>query len=261
MPQTTDMMGRSLEVPAHPQRIISLVPSQTELLADLQLEKEVVGITKFCIHPDAWFRNKTRVGGTKQLHLETIQALRPDLIIANKEENERGQIEVLAAQFPVWLSDVNTLPDALEMIRRVGLLCGRADEAERIFRDVAAGFGTLAALHPRRRRVAYAIWRNPWMWVGTENFIHDVMKHCGLENVMAGRPRYPELSLEGLRTLQPELVILSSEPYPFAEKHLPEVRAALPESTVMLADGEMFSWYGSRLLQAPEYLTRLLQSC
>ncbi len=261
MPLTTDMMGRVLEAPAHPQRIISLVPSQTELLADLGLEQEVVGITKFCVHPEAWFRQKTRVGGTKQVHLDTVQALAPDLIIANKEENERDQIEALTAIAPVWLSDIYNLDDALDMIGRMGALCRRKEQASRIRNDIGQGFHALANLPHKKLRVAYAIWRNPWLWVGAQTFIHDMLLRCGWTNVLADLPRYPELSLEALRERQPDLILLSSEPYPFSEKHLAEPQAALPDAKMMLVDGEMFSWYGSRLLQAPEYLSRLLRSC
>src|ERR1700741_3198050 len=106
-----DQTGRKISIPQIPQRIISLVPSQTELLFDLGLDKEVVGITKFCVHPPEWFQTKTRVGGTKQLKIDLIKQLQPDLIIANKEENVKEQIEELEKHFPVWISDVNNLED------------------------------------------------------------------------------------------------------------------------------------------------------
>jgi ABC-type Fe3+-hydroxamate transport system substrate-binding protein len=261
MPLTTDMLGRIMDVPAQPRRIVSLVPSQTELLADLGLEEEVVGITKFCVHPEAWFRSKPRVGGTKQLSLEKVEALRADLIIANKEENERAQIERLAQVAPVWVSDIGTLPEALDMISRVGRLCCREAQAADIRSGIEAAFALFAKQGKEKRRVAYAIWRNPWMWAGAGTFIHDMMERCGWENVFGGTQRYPEMSLEDLKQLHPELILLSSEPYPFSEKHLPELAAAFPEAKLALVDGEMFSWYGSRLLKAPEYLARLLQSC
>lgn len=262
---TTDMLGRLLEAPARPRRIVSLVPSQTELLADLGLDEEVVGITKFCVHPQEWFRSKTRVGGTKQLHLEKIAALKPDLIIANKEENERGQIEQLARTTPVWISDIVHLTDALEMITRVGELCCREAEATRIRKGIEKGFQTLdtrvKSQSGQPLRVAYAIWRQPWMWAGAGTFIHDMLQRCGWENALDNLPRYPEMTLEELAQRKPDLILLSSEPYPFSEKHLPEVLAALPRARPLLVDGEMFSWYGSRLLQAPEYLAGLVQSC
>lgn len=282
MPLVLDMMGRSVDVPELPKRIISLVPSQTELLADLGVEDEVVGITKFCVHPDRWFRSKTRVGGTKTVHIDRVAALKPDLIIANKEENDRVQIEALESVAPVWVSDIKTLDDALEMIRAVGKLCNKTAEADSIANRTQSMFSALQQRielsqkyqkfippyveqkSPLRligtKRVAYCIWRKPWMWAGSDTFITDLLDRCGLENVLHTEQRYPDKDLAQLAALQPELVLLSSEPYPFKEAHIAEVQAAVPDAKVLLVDGEMFSWYGSRLLQAPEYLAGLLKS-
>ncbi len=257
MPLVTDMMGRSVEVPEKAQRIVSLVPSQTELLADLGLEDEVVGITKFCVHPEKWFRSKARIGGTKSVHTDRVAALKPDLIIANKEENDKAQIEALECLAPVWVSDIRTLSEALEMIRSIGTFCGKATEGNLIAETVADGFGALE--NSVKRTAAYGIWRAPWMWAGSDTFINDLMQRCGLVNVLHDT-RYPEVSLQALAALQPDVVLLSSEPYPFKDAHITEVQSILPEAKVALVDGEMFSWYGSRLLHAPEYLARLLQS-
>src|SRR5438105_265149 len=120
----TDQLGNQLHIDQHPRRIVSLVPSQTELLFDLGLQEEVIGITKFCVHPYHWHQTKTRVGGTKDIKLEVIDQLKPDLVIANKEENTREQITSLQSLYPVWISDVNTLQDALEMIRSIGEITG-----------------------------------------------------------------------------------------------------------------------------------------
>lgn len=260
----TDMMGRSLDVPELPQRIVSLVPSQTELLHDLGLEEEVVGITKFCIHPDAWFRSKTRVGGTKQVHADRVAALQPDLIIANKEENVKEQIEALSAIAPVWVSDIRDIPEAVAMIRAVGDLCGKAEQGAAIADAIAHGFGAFRKpVVPKR--VAYAIWRDPWMWAGGDTFIHAVLEAIGFQNVLASMPRYPVVTPEELAALAPELVLLSSEPYPFKEKHIEELRLVLggtggtpAPAEVRLVDGEMFSWYGSRLVKAVLYLQQLV---
>lgn len=253
-----DMLGRRLELPDQPRRIVSLVPSQTELLHDLGLGEAVVGITKFCVHPEAWFRSKTRIGGTKDVRTERVAALQPDLIIANKEENVRGQIEALSGIAPVWVSDIRVLDDALEMIRSIGFITGPAEQGHRIAEQVADGIGGIR--FRTRFRTAYGIWRAPWMWAGGDTFIKDILRRCGFDNVLEGHDRYPALELDALRELQPELVLLSSEPYPFKEKHIAEVQAALPGARVLLVDGELFSWYGSRLLHAPEYLAGLLQS-
>lgn len=255
--KTRDMMQREVMLAAPPKRIVSVVPSQTELLFDLGLEAEVVGITKFCIHPEKWFRSKERVGGTKQLNIEKIASLQPDLILANKEENEKQQMEALEKIAPVWLSDITTLPEALTMIEQVGNICDRSEKAKAISKGIQTAFESLQVSR-QPLRVAYAIWRNPWMWAAAGTFIHDLFCRAGWENVLAGQVRYPEISLEAVRHLNPELILLSSEPYPFGEKHIPEVQAACPSAKIILADGEMFSWYGSRLLQAPGYFERLI---
>jgi ABC-type Fe3+-hydroxamate transport system substrate-binding protein len=258
MPVVRDMLGRTLHLPERPRRIVSLVPSQTELLADLGLEAAVVGITKFCVHPENWFRSKTRIGGTKDVKPERVAALQPDLIIANKEENVREQIEALQEIAPVWVSDIKVLDDALEMIRNIGWITGKADEALAIAKRIDDGISALS--FRKRFTTVYGIWRAPWMWAGGDTFIHDILSRCGFDNVLADRLRYPAIELDDLKELDPELVLLSSEPYPFKEKHIAEVQAVLPGARIVLVDGELFSWYGSRLLHAPEYLAALLQS-
>lgn len=254
----TDMLGRALQIPQAPQRIVSLVPSQTELLFDLGLETEVVGITRFCIHPERWFREKARMGGTKDVKPERVAALQPDLILANKEENVREQIEALSVIAPVWVSDIRTLEDALRMIEEVGRITGKEDSGREISGNIESGFRKLEqSLVPKR--VAYAIWREPWMWAGGDTFIHQMLRRCGWENVLADTVRYPEVSLKAITALAPDLILLSSEPYPFREKHLKEVRTAVPDASVLLVDGEVFSWYGSRLLQSPAYFEKLIK--
>lgn len=253
----TDMLGRTIAVPEIPQRIVSLVPSQTELLHDLGLEQEVVGITRFCIHPESWFREKARVGGTKDVKPERVAALKPDLILANKEENVQEQIEALSGMAPVWVSDIQTLEDALRMIREVGEITGKKAKGEEISGNIGSRFASLKKAGPPER-VAYAIWRNPWMWAGSDTFINEMLCCCGWENILAEKARYPEISLPEIAALKPMRILLSSEPYPFAQKHLAEVQAAVPGAQVELVDGELFSWYGSRLLQSPAYFQALI---
>ncbi len=248
-------MGRTVSVPTLPQRIISLVPSQTELLYDLGLGDRVVGITKFCVHPEEWFRTKARVGGTKKIDIEKIRVLKPDLIIGNKEENERADIEALEKEFPVWMSDINDLDGALDMIRRVGELTGTSPKAEAIATEIAANFAQLVPA-TEGYSVAYLIWRNPWMAAGPGTFIHDMLRRCGHTNAFADRTeRYPEVNPAELAAADPDLIFLSSEPYPFAEKHISELNLILPGAPVRLVDGEMYSWYGSRLLRSPAYFS------
>ena len=259
MRSVNDQMHRIVQVPANPQRIISLVPSQTELLHDLGLGDRVVGITKFCVHPESWFRNKPRVGGTKKVDIGKIRALKPDLIIGNKEENDKKDILALAAEFPVWMSDIRDLPGALEMIQHIGSLTGTVEQALEMTREIAVRFDSLVPLDPPLT-VAYLIWREPYMAAGQGTFVNDMLKHCGLVNVFdEGDARYPEVTDQELAEADPDLILLSSEPYPFKEKHIAEINMLCPGTPVRLVDGELFSWYGSRLLHAPTYLNGLIQ--
>lgn len=259
MPVFTDMTGREIVLDRRPERIVSLVPSQTELLSDFGLNDEVVGITKFCVHPEHWYRSKARVGGTKTVNLEQVRALRPDLIIANKEENVRDQVAELEQIAPVWTSDIKNLDDALVMIRNLGEVLGKAPEANRLADQVAGDFSSLKN-EPllQHHRTAYAIWYKPWMWAGGDTFISDVLGHCGLENVLQKIERYPAMDLQQLSGLNPSLLLLSSEPFPFKEKHILELSATFPDARIELVDGELFSWYGSRLLKSVPYLKSLL---
>lgn len=254
----TDQLNRTLLVPDHPVRIISLVPSQTELLHDLGLGDRVVGITKFCIHPEAWFRSKARVGGTKQVDIDKVRALAPDLIIGNKEENAQADIEALEREFPVWMSDVRDLDGALDMIRRVGTLTGSDSKAVELISGVEQAFSSLRPLSPPRS-AAYLIWHEPMMVAGTDTFVNDMLTRCGLTNAFAHRPeRYPEVSPAQLAAADPDVILLSSEPFPFAEKHILHYTMLCPGTPVHLVDGELFSWYGSHLLKAPAYFSGLL---
>lgn len=258
MRQFTDMMGNEMQLPDMPQRIISIVPSQTELLYDLGIdESRVVGITKFCVHPESWFRSKERIGGTKNLNIEKIRSLKPDLIIANKEENEQAQVEELAKEFPVWLSDIQNIPQALQMIQVVGQLVNAEQKAGEMVEQVVQGFNNLKRA-TTGKRVMYMIWYNPWMSIGGDTFISNMIQTIGWQNVLKDKSRYPEVNLDELQAANPDMVLLSSEPFPFKEKHIEEIKALLPDADVRLVDGEIFSWYGSRMLKAIPYLQELI---
>ena len=237
-----------------PKRIISLVPSQTELLADLGLDEAVIGITKFCIHPEKWFKTKTRIGGTKQLNLQLIRQLEPDLILANKEENLREQILELEMDFPVWVTDVNDIPSSYEMIHMTGELTGKKEAALSIIEKIQQSFNTLPAIS-KPLNAAYLIWREPYMIAGGDTFISAMMEKAGFRNLFADKNRYPQISIDELASA--EVILLSSEPYPFKEKHVEELQRFVPSVPIMLVDGEMFSWYGSRMLLAAEYFKSL----
>ena len=193
------------------------------------------------------------MGGTKQVSMQTIHSLRPDLIIANKEENVKEQVEALAQDYPVWVSDVNDLDDACGMIISLGEITGKASVAENLVDEIRKRFSELAASAPLR--TAYLIWRDPYMSVGGDTFIHDMLRRCGFENIFGDRERYPEVSVGELQDAQ--VVLLSSEPFPFSQKHVDELQPKLPGVKIVLVDGEMFSWYGSRLLEAPAYFKQI----
>lgn len=252
-----DMMGRKVHIPNQPMRIISLVPSQTELLFDLGLGDAVVGITKFCIHPEAWFRTKTRIGGTKQLNLEQIKALKPDLIIGNKEENTQADIEALAALFPVWMSDILTYEDALEAILQIGTITQTQAKAASIVEQITQEFAAITPL-AKRIKAGYFIWHQPDMVAARNTFIDSMLLRLGIENAFQHLERYPAVSDEMIAASQLDIILLSSEPYPFADKHIAYYQALVPHAKVKLVDGEYFSWYGSRLLAAPSYFKALL---
>ncbi len=249
----------------HPARsIISLVPSQTELLYYFGLDDETIGITKFCIHPLVWYRNKIRVGGTKTVDVKRIINLKPDLIITNKEENVREQVEALAAHFPVWITDVNNLQNALNMIADIGQLTNRETTALELIEQIKINFShlnnapLLSQIQNSQLPACYLIWKDPYMTVGFDTFIHDMMQRAGFKNIFETKPRYPQITLNDIKAANCKFLLLSSEPYPFKQKHLDELQQQLPSIKIILVDGEMFSWYGSRLLKAPGYFKSLM---
>lgn len=252
MVQSIDQLGNTIVLNSFPKRIVSIVPSQTELLFDLGLKDEVVGITKFCVHPEEWFRNKNRVGGTKSISLEKVKALKPDLIIGNKEENFKENIEDLRKIAPVWMSDIFNLEDALDMIRKIGELTNSFERASELATTISTNFNALVSEEPNFS-CTYYIWKKPFMVAGPNTFIDTMLPYCGLKNGVI-EPRYPEL---GEELIQTDVILLSSEPYPFKEEDVAFMKAKFPHSFVKIVDGELFSWYGSRLLLATDYFDSL----
>lgn len=242
-----------------PRRIVSLVPSLTELLADLGLEDEVVGITKFCVHPERWFHSKPRVGGTKTVNVKTVKDLRPDLVIANREENVKEQVESLQAFAPVFVSDISNLRDALIAITEIGRLTNREEEATCLKEEIETNFQAIANPNYERsnNNCAYFIWKDPWMVAGGGTFIDDMLHLAGFSNVFSARPRYPIIDADALCASNCKVILLSSEPYPFREQHISEFKELCPKARICLVDGEMFSWYGSRLKYTPLYISEL----
>lgn len=250
----TDQLRKRVEPSYPPKRIISLVPSQTELLFYLGLSEQVVGITKFCIHPAEWLKSKTKVGGTKNFRFDIIDQLKPDLIIGNKEENYQEGIEKLEANYPVWMSDISSFEDALGMMENIGQLTDREAEASRLITKIKTSFNGLK-LQPSLK-VLYLIWKSPWMAVGKNTFIDSMLSKIGLQNILQ-ESRYPTISQSQLQQFQPDVVLLSSEPFPFKQQHFHELQSLLPNAKVILVNGELFSWYGSRMLEATDYFNSL----
>ncbi|WP_417601507.1 ABC transporter substrate-binding protein [Owenweeksia hongkongensis] len=254
----TDQTNRKIELSSKPLRIISTVPSQTELLYDLGLEAQMIGITAYCVHPSHWLKEKTVIGGTKNLKLDLIRELKPDLIIGNKEENIKEQIEALESDFPVWLSDIVTVDDALDMISEIGKITETEALANSINTTISEERLKLKGIS-QNRSVAYFIWNEPMMVAGQDTFINKMLEEVGLTNAFAHRDeRYPQITDDDLSETNPDLIILSSEPYSFTTKHLHSFGDQFPNAKVKLMDGEMFSWYGSRMVKAFPYIGKNL---
>ncbi|MEN0003267.1 MAG: helical backbone metal receptor [Bacteroidota bacterium] len=252
-----DQMGRAIQLTTPPNRIISLVPSQTELLLDLGLAHAVVGRTKFCVHPKPTVQNIPKIGGTKKLKLDQIRALQPDLIIGNKEENTKEELELLMQEFPVWMSDIADLSAALEMIRQLGEITHTSAKAEALADQIQANFASLRPYQAHPIDCAYFIWRKPYMVAASDTFINHLLAQAGFRNVFGHLTRYPAITASQLAAAAPPYLLLSSEPFPFKDKHIQELQAICPQSVIRLVDGELFSWYGSRLLHAPAYFSNL----
>ncbi len=253
-----DQLQRELYFEKPPQRIVSLVPSQSELLVDLGLEDKIFGVTKFCVHPAHLRKSKKIVGGTKKVHYEKIRELNPDVILCNKEENTKEMVLELEKIAPVHVSDVINIADSLALIEQYGALFKKEDEASGIIKGIGEELENFSSSKFPPRKVAYLIWRKPWMAVGSNTFINSLLKLNGWENVFENQiSRYPETDLEDIQRLNPEIILLSSEPFPFQDKHIKEILNSYNGSRVELVDGEYFSWYGSRLLPAIKYFQHL----
>ena len=257
-----DQIGNSITLKKTPLRIISLVPSQTELLVDLGLEKNIVGITKFCIHPGSLKKEKTIVGGTKNINIQKIKELNPDIILCNKEENTKEIVEQCLQIAPTHVSDIFTIDDVLILINQYSIIFSCQTMAVKIRDKILLSFNDFQKLIKDRepKKVAYFIWKKPWMVAGNNTFINSILAINKFDNIYKNEQRYPEVNLDELK-LENELdyLLLSSEPYPFKEKDVEELQEQFKKQKILLVDGEMFSWYGSRLIMAFEYFKTLHQ--
>jgi ABC-type Fe3+-hydroxamate transport system substrate-binding protein len=255
----TDASGFTLDPAEPPRRIVSLIPSITETLCALGLANALVGITVYCVAPREVVRGKTRIGGEKNPDLDAIRALQPDLVVANIEENVREHVETLRGWgIPVWVTYPRTVAEGLAMIRELGQVTGTGPRAEAILADLEPLYARVRAASARRRPVPvfYPIWREPWMTISADTYIHDLLSVCGAVNVFADRPtRYPTVTLAEVAARRPEVIVLPDEPFRFRRSHLddfapyadvPAVRAR----RIHLVDGKPFSWHGPRVGEA-----------
>jgi len=260
MKTVTDQIGRTITLKASPKRIVSLVPSQTELLFDLALENEIIGITKFCVHPYHFKSTKTIVGGTKKVHFNKIKELNPDFILCNKEENSYDFLAELEAIAPTYFSDVMTFEDMLKLIKDLGQICDRRTESEHLISKInfkLNDFKNFMQDKPERK-AAYFIWANPWMVAASETFINEMLKLNKFTNIYGYMSRYPKVEIDRIRHEgDPDVVLLSSEPFPFKDEHAIEIGKYTNRTSTVFADGEMFSWFGSRMLLAFDYFKQL----
>lgn len=260
--EVVDARGRTVRVPRRPDRIVSLVPSITESLFAFGLGDRVVGVTRFCVHPADARERAVVVGGTHDVNVEQLCALRPDFVIANQEENPRELLETLGERVPTFITFPRTVKDGIALLRQLGTLTGEEETAERYAADAEAAAAAARAGAPATPpRVLYLIWRKPWMTVNGDTFVHDMLARCGAVNVMADAAgRYPEVEADEVVTLRPDAIFLSSEPYQFAPEHATEWLqvSGLPAAQlgqVPLVDGELCCWYGTRMVAGLRYLS------
>lgn len=236
-------------------KVVSLVPSITEALFDLGLtENEVIGRTKFCIHPKEKVKNVAIIGGTKNINIEKIKALQPDLILANKEENIKEQVEALMEDFKVVVTNIETIEDNYYLLKNLGLLFNKEERAQQF------NLKTYEVLNQTKVdstiKAAYLIWKNPYMTIGSDTFIHRILSEIGFENIFKNKTRYPQIQVEDLA--EADVIMLSSEPFPFKEKHIEEFKEFYPDKKIMIVDGEAFSWYGTHIAKCENYFKELL---
>jgi ABC-type Fe3+-hydroxamate transport system substrate-binding protein len=257
----TDALGRSHDIAAPPQRIVSLVPSLTEALFAFGLGERMAGVTRYCVEPAEGVTGKPKVGGTKNVDIAQVASLEPDIVFANVEENTQQDVEALeAAGLRVFLTYARTVAEAIEELRTIAAITNSEDAAKPIVDDAQAALDE--ALNDKSRRAVPTfcpIWRNPWMTIGPETYIHDVLRVCGAANVFSdATDRYPVFDLAEVAARKPQLVLLPDEPYRFSEKHVPEVIEKLPAARIYCVDGKMLCWYGPRIGKSLRQLQRII---
>ena len=261
MPTIVDALHRALELPRTPRRIVSLVPSLTEWLFVLGLGECVVGVTDFCTRPAAGVAPKPKLRGTKNPDRERIIALKPDLVIANREENRERDVAALAAAgLVVYVTDPRAVAGAIETLATLAQVLDADAAAQPYLAEMRAVYAaTTAATRAAGRRVLIPIWRDPWMAIGADTYAADLVQVCGGQNVAASLVgRYPRFELEQIAALDPDLIWLPSEPYAFSAADLPALEPYF-NGEIEFVDGELLTWYGPRIPQALRALGALLR--
>lgn len=239
-------------------KIVSLVPSLTELLFHLGLEDQIVGRTKFCIHPSEKVKPVPKIGGTKNVNIQKVLDLKPDLILANKEENTKADIEALRHGCKVHVTEIANYKEAISAMGDIGLMTNSVEQTTSLINEIESAFSLTTPIN-NKPKVCYLIWQNPYMSIGSDTYIHDMLRICGFNNICSDQTRYPTLNIEDIQTKRPDYIFLSSEPFPFKQKHIDALQIYLPESKIILVDGEYFSWYGSRMVGAAQYFSFLIE--
>ncbi len=253
----TDHLNRRVDYRFPPKRIISLAPAITNTMYALNLENEIVGRTRFCIHPKEKVEKAINIGGTKDLKINRIHELKPDLIIAEKEENTKEMVDTLEQFYPVYVFEVQTVDDAFKMIRDLGTILNRHDLATRLVGQITTALTQLP--NKNDKRVAYMIWKNPYMVVGENTYIQSMLSTMGLINPFTFyQGRYPEVTLDDLKNANLDYLFLATEPYPFREQHLSEMKQIIPNVQPIIIDGEMF-WYGINMLKSVAYFQHIFK--
>ena len=262
-----DALNRSIALEQPPKRIVSLVPSITEALFTFGLRDEIAGVTQFCSEPRSYVASKPKVGGTKTLDVSLVLALEPDLVIANAEENRQEDIrQLLAAGQRVFVTFPRTVPGAIAMLRQLSQMTGTSEAAEPYLEDAEQALAEVKAANAQRPRlrVFCPIWRRPWMTVGSNTYMHDFIASCGGFNIFSERhERYPKAELDEVARRAPQVIMLPDEPYPFTEKHMPEIMEyqyvpAVREKRIYLLEGKHLCWYGPRMAGSLRHVQKLL---
>jgi ABC-type Fe3+-hydroxamate transport system substrate-binding protein len=268
MPPHVDASGVAVELPRPPRRIVSLIPSTTEILCALGLGDALVGVTVYCVEPRDVVRGKTRIGGEKDPDLARIRALKPDLVVANVEENRREDIDQLRAwSIPVWVTYPRTVVEGIRLIGELGEVTGAGARAREMLRELEPLYARVERATGNRPAVAvfYPIWRGPYMTVNGDTYIHDMLRVCGGRNIFADRPeRYPTVTLDDVAARRPAVILLPDEPFRFRRAHLADFAAyaevpAVRDGRIHLVDGKPFSWHGPRIAEALRTLPELIE--